>query len=243
MPFLPIIGFMIILSLSTLLYETFPISREFLKQQVKLQTVTSVTLGLSNKVTKASNAFLAQLQSSLSADLDLIANTSNFSSIDKKLKEGVDFRSKLFEDYLNSIDPDLETNQGLSGLIAKAHTKANIQKASNTEQKLQLFHSNYLKSYTEDGDKKYASTLVSSEIDKEFIEHSNLASKLSLDKLYLTPNLAQDLLEDTQLAILESQQSLVGIELTSTGLSLNEIPNGIEFYNSNPTTIVAYNEV
>ena len=44
-------------------------------------------------------------------------------------------------------------------------------------------------------------------------------------------------------AILESQQSLVGIELTSTGLSLNEIPNGIEFYNSNPTTIVAYNEV
>lgn len=222
----------IAVSFSLFLFNTFTSFKNFHQQSKVLGLWDTMTLASTNRVVHETNEFLAALRESLLASIKSYDPSSG--NVDTSLNAQ---RLTIIQDYLSKLD--LSANSPLKNTIEFGLHPYNNQGSKNYSDAYSttLVHSDYLPIKVNENDKAYSSSLITDNQVSEKVDINELESEiLDGDKLIISADLLAKLVDADSLQLIEANPELFNMKISDDGLSMNNLPNGIEI---NITTKVA----
>lgn len=215
----------IAVSFSLLLFNTFSSFRNFHQQSKTLSLWDTMTLASTNRVIHETNSFLAALKDSLNKSVKSYDPSKK--TVDVALNAE---RLTIIQDYLSKLDISAEDSPIKKTIEFGLHPYDN-QGAKNYSDSFNatLIHSDYLPIKINEDDKTYTSSLVTDNQVSEKINVDELEDEmLDGDKFVISADLLAKLVDADAYNLIESNPALFNIEINNDGLSLDDLPNGVE---------------
>jgi hypothetical protein len=201
-------------SFSVFLGQSYQNSQIFHSKAQSLSNFDTMSLAASSRVSKESNQFLLDLQNYLNDSIKTKAQGQKIST--EKLRA-------IFNSYLKNINPT-ETNQ-LSETIKFVVNQA--PEAKDITYTAQLLNSSYLPSKLQESTPSYISTLITKKQVERFVDLNALNNFYQGTNLKISSELIGQLVSAQNFKTIVNSPSQFGLEISSDGLSLAYLPNGI----------------
>jgi len=201
-------------SFSVFLGQAYQNSQIYHNKAQNLSNFDTMSLAASSRVSKETNHFLLNLQNYLNESIKAKSQGQKINQEELK---------NIFNNYLKNINPN-EINQ-LNETIKFVINQSTDSKDLTYEAK--LLNSTYLPTKLTSNHPGYISTLITQKQVKNYIDIYELKDFYKGTNLLVSLDLISALVSPANLSLISSNPAQFGLEISSEGLSLNNLPNGV----------------
>jgi len=201
-------------SFSVFLSQAYQNSQNYHNKVQSLSNFDTMSLAAASRVSKESNRFLADLQNYLNDSIQAKSQGQNPNS------ENLEF---LFNKFITSINPSAsnQLNETINFVINQA------PEAQDIKYQIQLLNSSYLPAQIFTTSPRYVSSLITQKQVEHFVDINSLNNFYQNSQLKISPDLISALVSASNARIITADPSYFGLEVSSSGLDLKDLPNGL----------------